>query len=166
MSDDTTPSKSQLKRDMLALQELGERLVELPQARLDRVELPPQLLDAVLEARRITARGGRRRQLQYIGRLMRDVDAAPIEAALARMDGTDRAATALLHQAERWRERLLDEGDAALAEFLDRHPGVDRQALRQIQRNARAERDGGKPPQHQRALFRMVSATLQAEGDY
>lgn len=163
MSDDTSPSKSQLKRDMQALQDLGERLVALPQARLDRVELPAALRDAVLEARRISARGGRKRQLQYIGKLMRHVDAAPIEAAIARMDGNDQAATALLHQAERWRERLLEAGDDALTEFLDRYPGADRQRLRQLQRNARAERDSEKPPRYQRELFRLVSETLRVE---
>lgn len=151
---------------MLALQALGERLVALPQARLDRVELPATLRDAVLEARRISARGGRKRQLQYIGRLMREVDATPIEEALARMDGSDQASVALLHQAEQWRERLLADGDDALAEFLDRHPDVDRQHLRQLQRNARVERDGGRPPHHQRALFRLLSETLRAEGDH
>lgn len=166
MTDDTSPSKSQRKRESLALQALGERLVALPQARLDRVELPTSLRDAVLEARSISARGGRKRQLQYIGRLMREVDAAPIEEALARMDGTDRAATTLLHQAEQWRARLLEDGDDALAEFLDRHPGADRQHMRQLQRSARVERDRGRPPRQQRALFRLLSETLRTEGDH
>jgi ribosome-associated protein len=165
MTDDTSPSKSQRKREMLALQELGERLVALPQSRLDRVELPTTLRDAVLEARRINARGGRKRQLQFIGRLMREVDARPIEEALARMDGADRAGTALLHQAEHWRERLLADGDDALAEFVERHPGVDRQHMRRLQRSARTERDGGSAPRDQRALFRLVSETLRAEGE-
>lgn len=80
---DERPSKSQRKREMHELQALGERLVALPEARLRAMPLPPELLDAVLEARAISARGGRKRQLQYIGRLMREVDAEPIRAALA-----------------------------------------------------------------------------------
>ena len=112
-----SPSKSQKKRDALALQALGERLVELPPHQLAQLVLPQPLRDAVETARAISARGGRKRQLQYIGKLMRETDPEPIRAALARIDGTDQAASALLHRAERWRTRLLDEGEAALEAF-------------------------------------------------
>lgn len=151
-------SKSQRKRAMLALQALGERLVGLPPQQLARMPLPDDLRDAVDAARAITARGGRKRQLQYIGKLMRTVDPAPIRAALEQLDGVDRAEKALLHEAEAWRERLLEGGDAALAALYDAYPSVDRQHLRRLVRDAVAERAAGGPPQHQRTLYRALHA--------
>lgn len=149
-------SKSQRKREMLALQALGERLVELPAPQLDRIDLPADLREAVHAARAITARGGRKRQLQYIGKLMRGVDAQPIRDAIERLDGNDRAEQAILHRAESWRARLLDEGDAALGELIDACPGADRQHLRRLARDAAAERAAERPPRLQRELFRAL----------
>lgn len=153
-------SKSQRKRDMLALQALGERLVELPAAQLARVPVPDDLLDAVHAARAIASRSARKRQLQYIGRLMREVDAEPIREALARIDGAGNAERVALHRAERWRERLLDEGDTALSEFLDEFPTADRPHLRRLVREAAAERAAGSAPRRQRELFRTVRTLL------
>ncbi len=116
---------------MHALQDLGVTLVELSTAQLAAVELPDDLRDAVLEARRITGREGRRRQMQYIGRLMRDIDPAPIRAKIDEWHGQSREATAQMHAVERWRERLLAD-DAALTEFANEHPGIDLQALRAL----------------------------------
>ena len=115
-SDDEYVSKTQRKRDMHALQDLGEALVALPASRLAELDLPERLHDAVAEARRISKFGALRRQLQYIGRLMRDIDSSAIAARLDAWNGQSREATAHLHQLERWRERLLAE-DAALTEF-------------------------------------------------
>lgn len=156
MNDSELPSKSQKKRDSLALQALGERLVELSPHQLDQFEIPAGLRDAVDAARAITARGGRKRQLQYIGKLMRTVDPEPIRAVLAKLDESGVASRALLHRAEGWRTRLLDEGDSALGDVLESCPDADRQRLRQLVRDARAERDAGRPPRHQRALFRYL----------
>ncbi len=156
MSDSESPSKSQKKRDSLALQALGERLVELPPHQLDPIEMPAALREAIDAARTITARGGRKRQLQYIGKLMRNVDPEPIRAALAKLDESGLASRALLHHAEHWRTRLLDEGDGALGEYIEAHPSVDRQRLRRLVRDAHAERAAGRPPRHQRALFRYL----------
>jgi len=120
-SADARPSKSQRKRDMTALQSLGEELLALQPSKLLALPLPPALAEAIELARRITSHEGLRRQRQYIGRLMRDVDPAPIRAALDR-DGTGhRAEVAAMHAAERWRERLLADPQA-LAEFLERFP--------------------------------------------
>ncbi|MEX0901047.1 MAG: ribosome biogenesis factor YjgA [Gammaproteobacteria bacterium] len=156
MNDSEFPSKSQKKRDSLALQALGERLVELSPHQLDHIEIPAGLRDAVDAARAISARGGRKRQLQYIGKLMRSVDPEPIRAALAKLDESGLASRALLHRAEHWRTRLLEEGDDALGALIEQHPDADRQHLRRLVRDALAERDAGRPPRHQRALFRYL----------
>ncbi len=155
------PSKTRRKQAMLELQALGERLVALPPAVLERLDLPTALFDAVVEAQRITARGGRKRQIQYIGRLMREIDDEPVRASLTALDGKDASAKAAFHAAEAWRTRLLDEGDTALTEFLDRCPDADRQHLRRLKRDAVIERDGGRPPRHQRELFRYLRSLLQ-----
>ena len=160
MQDAERPSKTRRKKDMHALQSLGESLVELSAAQLAQVEMPEDLRDAVLEARRISGREGKRRQMQYIGRLMRDVDPAPIRAKLDEWRGQSREATAQLHAIERWRDRLVDD-DAALTEFAREHPGADLQALRAAIREARRERGAERPPKHFRELFRLVREAMQ-----
>ncbi len=161
--DQERPSKSQLKRDMHALQELGERLVNLPQSRLAQVEMPQSLHDAILQARGITARGGRKRQLQFIGKLMRQVDAEPIRQALARFDGVDNLDRAQLQQAERWRDRLLAEGDTAIADLFDQYPAADRQHLRRLVRDSIQELAQDRPPKHRRELFRALRTLFETD---
>lgn len=156
------PSKSQLKRDATALQALGERLVELTSAQLARIPLPAELHHAIAEAQRIRQRGGRRRQLQFIGKLMRQVDVAPIQAAVQAMDDQGRQAAAEHRQAEQWRDRLLAEGDTALAEFLGKCPAADRQQLRQTVRAAQREREAKAAPRAARTLFRLLRGLLEA----
>jgi ribosome-associated protein len=120
---DDSPSKSQRKRDMHALQALGVRLVELPGDKLRRMDLPPGLLEAIELAQRITSREGRRRQLQYVGRLMRDVDAEAIRGQIE-LDGQQhRIDTAIMHAAERWRDVLVQAPDR-LPEFVARYPAA------------------------------------------
>jgi ribosome-associated protein len=152
---DERPSKTQRKQEVQALQTLGERLVGLNAEQLALAPLPEELREAVLEARRIRSREGRRRQLQYIGKLMRGVDPAPIRAQLERWDGQSREATAAHHRIERWRLRLLDD-DAALTEFARTHPHADLQRLRTCVREARKERLAGAEPRHFRDLFRLI----------
>lgn len=149
-------SKSQLKRESHALQALGEELVELPAAKLETIPLPEELAEAVALARRIKARGGRKRQLQYIGKLMRKLDEAPIRQAMEQLNSESARETAQLHKLERWRERLLDEGDSALAELLEKYSTADRQHLRQLMRNAQREKKQNKPPKSARELFRYL----------
>lgn len=149
------PSKSQRKREMLDLQALGERLATLGDERLASLALPERLVDAVREARRMTRHGALRRQRQLIGRLMRTIDAGPIQEAFDRWDGLSKADIALQHRAERWRERLLAEPDALTA-FATEHPGADLQQLRTLIRNARSERAAEKPPRSYRELFRLI----------
>ena len=160
---DARPSKSQQKRDMTALQKLGEELVGYPAERLERIDLPDDLRSAVDEARRIRDHEGRRRQMQYIGRLMRDVDAAPIRAAIEAFEGVSRENAAALHELERWRERLIDD-DAALTEFAAEHTAALSPATLQQLRNAirmsRKEKSEGRPPKHFRELFRLVRTVI------
>ena len=149
------PSKSQIKRDMTALQDLGAQLVALSAERLARIDMPDALRDAVREAQRISKHEAKRRQLQYIGRLMRSADPAPIQAALDEINGVSAAANARQHRLEQLRTRLLaDEG--VLGELAAAHPGIDLQHLRQLRRNALKEQELGKPPRAFRELFRVL----------
>ncbi len=147
---------------MLALQDLGVQLVELNEQQLENMQLPEPLLEAVQEAGRLTKHEARRRQMQYIGRLMRDIDAAPIRARLEQWRGQGREHTAQLHAIERWRDELL-AADPALARFLDEHPAADSQKLRSLIRNARREQGASLPPKSYRELFRILRETISKE---
>jgi ribosome-associated protein len=149
------PSKSQRKRDMHALQEMGAALVELSPERLGRIEMPEDLRSAIREAQRLTRHEARRRQLQYIGRLMRDVDPAPIREALDAVKGASAIESARQHRLEKLRERLLED-EAVLTEIGAAHPGADITRLRQLRRNALKDRDEGRPPRAFRELFRLL----------
>lgn len=149
-------SKSQLKRESNALQEMGEELVGLPASKLAKIPMPEELADAVALARKIKARGGLKRQLQYIGKVMRSIDAGPIEQALNELKNAAGKEAAKFHRLEQWRDRLLDEGDAALGELLEEFPHADRQHLRQLIRNARQEAAKNKPPKSAREIFRYL----------
>lgn len=150
-------SKTRRKQEMHELQALGAALVELPEAQLGAMDLGPKLREAVLAARRITSHEARRRQLQYIGRLMRDVDPAPIRARLEALEGSSAEATARHRRLEQLRERLLAD-DQALTGYVAAHPGADAQELRTLIRNARREQKEGRPPRAFRELFRTLKS--------
>ena len=154
MQDDAV-SKTQRKREMHELQALGAALVELSEAHLAGMPLDEALRQAVVEARRIKSNEARRRQIQYIGRLMREVDAAPIRARLDELTGQSAQATVRHRRLEAWRERLMAD-DEALTEFAAGNPGADLQTLRALIRNARKEQQDGKPPRAFRELFRFL----------
>jgi ribosome-associated protein len=158
--DALPPSKSQRKRDMTALQRLGARLVDLPPDQLDSLGLPEPLRDALGFARKVTSHEGRRRHMQYIGKLMRNVDPEPIQRALDDAGGSSRAAVARMHQAEAWRERLIAD-DAALTELVAEHTQLDVQQLRALVRAARRERTSNGPPRQTRALYKLLHDVLQ-----
>jgi ribosome-associated protein len=149
-------SKSQLKREMTSLQDLGEELVELPIRLLERFDLPENLLNAIEAARGITSRGARKRQLQYIGRLMREVDAEPIRKTMDDIKHRQVHAARQLHLLERWRERLLNEGDGAIQALCEEYSETDRQRIRQWLRAAEQEKAANKPPKAARALFHYL----------
>ena len=155
VQEEEKPSKTQRKRAMHELQALGERLVELNAAQLAEMALPETLSDAIGQLRRMTKHEARRRQLQYIGRLMRSADADSIREKLKTWEGVSVRHTARQHHIERWREQLLED-DGALGALASAHPGLDTQHLRALVRIARAERDSGRPPRAYRELFRAL----------
>lgn len=159
VNDDIPRSKTQQKKHMLALQDLGAELVALNDEQLASMMLPESLHEAVTAAKRITRFEARRRQLQYIGKLMRTVDAEPIRTRLEAWKSSSREQSARLHRIERWRERLLAE-EGALEEFIADHPHADAQQLRTLLRNTMRERTANKPPRSYRALFQLVRAAL------
>ena len=141
---------------MTALQTLGQALVEMPADRLAKVEMPDLLRRAILDARRFTKHEAKRRQMQYIGKLMRGVEAQPLQAAVDALRGLSAAETARLHRRERLRTRLLDDEAGALEEISLAHPGADLQQLRQLRRNTLKEREQNKPPRAYREIFRVL----------
>jgi ribosome-associated protein len=155
------PSKSHKKREVEALQALGEILVKLPDAQFKRIELPEDLRTAVADCRKITQNGALRRQKQYIGKLMRAIDPAPIQAQIDIFNGVSAAENAKLHQAEKWREKLIADNEA-LTLFLNAHPDTDATHLRQLIRNAREEAARGKPPKAFREIFKVIREAMQA----
>ena len=157
MPDVTPVSKTKRKKEMHELQALGTELVALPEAQLAQIEMPEALREAVLEARRIKAHEGKRRQLQYIGRLMRDIDPAPIRERLDALAGYSAQEAARHKRLEQLREKLLAD-DTALTDFVTAHAGADLQELRTLIRNARREQKEGKPPRAYRELFRVLKA--------
>ncbi len=157
------PSKSQLKREMTALQKLGQVLVEAPRDRVKKVPMPEDVLEAILACQQITSHEGRRRQLQYVGKKMRSLtedEAAMIQKTVDSWRGASRAETAALHAIERQRDKLLAD-DGALTALLERHPSLDIQQLRTLIRNARKEQAENKPPKAYREIFQILKS-LQA----
>jgi ribosome-associated protein len=159
MDEHERPSKSQRKRDMQALQDTGAELVMLSANQLAQIELPERLFDAILEAQRIRDFEGRRRQMQYIGKLMREVDPASIRAKLEQWHSAARAASSQQQLAERWRARLLDE-ENALTLFAREYPHSDLQRLRALIAGIRRDQIADRPLRNYRELFRVVRVIL------
>jgi ribosome-associated protein len=164
MSGDPRPSKTQRKKAMLALQDLGTELVALNEEQLMSLGLPENLCDALIAAKHIAGFEARRRQLQYIGRLMRTIDPEPIRVHLAALKASSRGHAARLHELERWRERLLADA-SAMAEFSRTFPGADMQRLHALIRSAQHERVTAAPPRSYRGLFRLLRDILQLHGE-
>jgi len=157
------PSKSMRKRDAAAAQDLGTRLIALKEADLVALNLPETLLDAILLAKRITSRGGLARQRQFIGKLMRDLDPAPIEAALSEESRVSAMDAEKHKRIEAWRLRLLTEGPKALDDLLDWCPGADRKALQTLVTKVTSERvDSGSREGASRELFRSIRALFDS----
>lgn len=148
-------SRTKKKQQVEELQRLGAALIALPVVTLDALDLPAELLAAVRDAQRITSHEARRRQVQFIGKVMRRIDPEPVRAAVAAILGQSAVARARQKRLEQWRERLIAD-DAALTDFAAGHAGADLQAMRALIRNARREIAEGKPPRSQRELFRIL----------
>jgi ribosome-associated protein len=166
------PSKSELKRQSNELQKLGEQLIDAPRDRVKRVPMPENVRDAILMCQTITNHEGRRRQLQYVGKMMRTLDeeeVAVIQRTIESWKGASKAETAALHALERRRDKLLSD-DKALTQLLEEHPQLDVQQLRTLIRNARKEQAENKPPKAYREIFQILKdlakpAKGQPKGD-
>ncbi len=156
-------SKSRIKREMEALQQLGAKLVELGDGQLAQLPLDDKLRKAIVDARGMKQREGRRRQLQFIGKLMRKADHEAIEEGYRLFTEKDRKSVQRHHQVERWRDRILAEGDTALNDFFSAFPQADRQHLRQLLRTALKEQAHNKPPAQARKLFRYIRELMEAD---
>jgi ribosome-associated protein len=152
------PSKSELKRQMNELQKLGEQLIAEPRDRVKRVPMPEEVRDAILMCQTITNHEGKRRQTQYVGKMMRTLDeeeVAVIQRTIESWKGMSKAETAALHALERRRDKLLAD-DKALTLLLEEHPHLDVQHLRNLIRNARKEQAENKPPKAYREIFQIL----------
>ncbi|MDO8177272.1 MAG: ribosome biogenesis factor YjgA [Undibacterium sp.] len=152
------PSKSQLKREMTALQKLGQELIDQPRDRVKRVPMPEDVRDAILECQKIKDHEGRRRQLQFVGKKMRTLDEAEVALIQKTIDswkGASKSETAVMHALERRRDKLL-ANDEAVTELMAEHPQLDAQQLRTMIRNARKEQAESKPPKAYREIFQLL----------
>lgn len=167
--DESFVSKTKLKEEADAQQAIGKKLLELPKDKLNKLNLPEALFEAVTEAKRLTANGAIRRQLQYIGRLMRDIDSAPIEDQLIRWEGKHNEENAHFHMLERWRDRLINDAASPQSEVLQElvvlYPQIDIQQLRTLMRNAQKEQQANKPPKSSRELFKLLRETSETHNN-
>ena len=165
LEGDERPSKSEMKRRMLALQELGEALVALSDKQLAQIPIDDdRLLQAIREVRRINSNSARRRHLQLIGKLMRDIDAEPIAAALQALHTRRRQRDDAFHQLEQLRETVLAKGAEGVEAVMARWPQADRQQLRQLVLQHQRETERGRPPAASRKLFRYLRELQELYG--
>ncbi len=150
-------SRSQIKREMKALQKLGERLVGLAPEQLKQIPLEPELAEAVNLARKLKKHEAKRRQFQYIGLLMRQVDSEPIQNAFERLDQGRQLDTHTFMQTEKWRDRLLAGDEMLIRTLTERFQDLDTPRVSRLIQSARTERETGRPPRAARALFRYLT---------
>jgi ribosome-associated protein len=162
--DGGKPSKSQRKRDMTALQKLGEALIALAPEQVQRMDLPDDLSEAIRFYHSLREKEAKRRHMQFIGTIMRKLDPEPIRIALDELDQLRMQQTEDFHQVEEWRDSLL-AGDHALLDELVQRFDLNRQQVRQLVKNAAVEKADGKPAKNGRQLFRLLRQSLEKEGD-
>ena len=156
-------SKSQRRREALELKSLASELIKLSAARLGRVPLDDSVRSAIIEARQIRSHVARKRQLQYVAKLLRRTDPEPIVQTLEAFDGEARQLTGRQHRSEAWRDFLLESGDHAVGVLIQQRTDADTQAIRQLVRNAHKETVQSKPPASARALFRLLREMDESE---
>jgi len=149
-------SRSQIKREMVSLQQMGERLVGLSDDQIQVIDMPDDLREAALSAKKLKSHGARKRQLKFVGALMRKIDTSPISDALYEIDRGRSVQVAEFHMIEKIRDELVKGNDAPLEDIIGKFPNADRQKLRQLVRNARKELNKNKPPKSSRALFKYI----------
>ncbi|MBT4963227.1 MAG: DUF615 domain-containing protein [Francisellaceae bacterium] len=157
------PSKSQHKREMKELHELGKELAELPLEILKNISIDEKLRDAIELKRRISNNEGKRRQLKYIEKLMREEDVNEIKLSLESLTFQRKTEDKTFHHLEQWRDQLIEDGDMALNKLLEEYDNLDRQHLRQLFRRAQAEASQKKPPTSSRAIFRYLREHIKLE---
>ena len=155
-------SKSEIKRDAEILKKLGENLVNLAPAKLAKINLPENIFEAITLAQRLQ-KEARRRQLQYVGKLLRNVDAEPIQEALDKLENKHQHQQALFHKMELYRDNLITEGDQALTALLNEYPQADRQQLRSLIRSAQKENKEGKHGRAYREIFAILKNLMIEE---
>jgi ribosome-associated protein len=160
MEDDELISKTRRKRQMHELQAVGAALVKLSAEKLARIDLPESLREAVADARGLTKHEAKRRQVQYIGRLMRGLDAAPIIEQLNELEKPSKRQTAIFHVAERWRQELVDDPEN-VERFVKEFPAADATRLRALAQAAKDEKRGARALRNFRELFHVLNAVLQ-----
>ena len=154
--EETFVSKSQVKRECLDLQELGEAMSKLEPSALDRIPMDEKIRDAIITIRKLKKGSALKRQVQYVGKLLRNTDFEPIRDAYEKVVNHYREDVKQFHRLENWRDRLVEEGDKALGELLDEMPQLDRQHLRQLIRQANKEKQKNKPPKSSREIFKYL----------
>lgn len=159
------PNKTQLKKDMAVLFALSEEMSELSAGQLKLLELPEIINKAVVEVSGMPHKGARKRLLKFITGQLHKIDIEPILEKLARIKNKSAHAVREHHVVERWRDRLISDGNDALTALLDEQPQADRQLLRQLLRNAQKEAEAGKPPKSSRLLYRQLKELFQVEGE-
>lgn len=161
---DDRPSKSQIKRELQALQDLGKEMTRLGADTLNKIPLPDDVREAIDEYAKMRSFGAQRRQLQLIGKRMNGLDPVKVRASIDMATGESKAAVAAHHRAERLRDKLLTE-DAFLTDFVKEFPDVNVQSLRQIIRAARKEAQTNKPPKNARELYRLIYPKVSPQLD-
>jgi len=159
------PNKTQLKKDMAVLFALSEEMSELSVTQLKSLELPENIHKAVVEVSGMPHKGARKRLLKFITGQLNKIEVEPILEKLARMKNKSAHAVREHHIVERWRDRLIAEGNDALTELLNEHPHADRQQLRQLSRNAQKEAEAAKPPKSSRLLYRYLRDLFKVEDE-
>ncbi|MCP4119696.1 MAG: DUF615 domain-containing protein [Desulfobacteraceae bacterium] len=163
--DTEEKSRTKVKHEVEALQRLGERLIELSEEQIKSMAIPDDLKREVLFAKTITRHGARRRQLQYIGSIMRNIDPESVVKAIDRLSMARAVADAKFKKMEQLRDELIQGDQAAIDRFVNDHPQADRRWLRQLARNAKNEIAAKKPPKSSRAIFKYIREIIEAQDD-
>lgn len=159
------PNKTQIKKDIYALFAMGETMSKLSTAHLDSLELPENIHKAVREVAGMPHTGARKRLLKYIAGQLHKIDVSPYQEKLDRIQNKSSHAIREHHLAEQWRDKLIQEGNNALTDLFDEHPGADLQHIRQLLRNIKKETETGKPPKSSRLLYRYLKTLFRHEDE-
>lgn len=154
------PNKTQLKREAEMLLELGKKMAEMQDNQLNSIPLPKDIYNEIKEVQQMHQNAARKRQFKLIGKMLREIDATPIVEAVESIGDLHHHEVNAFHEIEQWRDRLIEEGDHALAELLIEHPMLDRQKIRQMMRQAAKEKQLGKPPRSSRVLFKYLKEQI------